>query len=230
MWGKNISSVKLRIEIELCQFERNKWLMRTDTGCTCRVACTSLPFCCISPRVRCPPARGIEPWKMLPLRPMIEGSKEGRSPETTQCLIPVLKGNTGALSLDGIVTIYYPGQEMPLVPSCRGSIFSDFCPCPVDQLCGVARIVTGIFKVTLLRQQSHCWVSLPAFLGIFFPSSCPGFSSVLAWPAGIVRDPLAHMQGAGDLCVPLASWFLVDTASKTPSQFFNAFCNCNSLF
>lgn len=96
---------------------------------------------------------------------------------------------------------------------------SDFCPFPADQLCGVARIVTGISKVTLLRQQSHCWVFLPAFLGIFLPSSCPGLFSVLAWPAGIMRDPLAHVQRAGDLCVPLARWFLVDIASKTPSQF-----------
>lgn len=67
-------------------------------------------------------------------------------------------------------------------------------------------------------------VSLPAFLGIF----CPGLCSVLAWAAGIERDPLAHVQGAGDLCVHLGTQFY--TASKTQSQRFSAFCNCNSLF
>lgn len=186
--------------------------MRTHTGCTCRAAHTSLLFCCTSPGVQGPPAHGIEPvrqWGNLLC-------KEGRNPETAQCSIPVLKGNTGVPSLDEILTLLHPGQEMPLVPSCPGSIFSDSCPFPAVQLCGVARIVTGIIKVTLLRQQSHCWVS--ACLSGHLP---PIFLSwaLLAWPAGIVRDPLAHVQRAGIAVFLLPDDFWLTLPAKHQANF-----------
>lgn len=199
--------------------------MRTHTGCTWRAAHTSLLFCCTSPGVQGPPAHGIEPvrqWGNLLC-------KEGRSPETAQCSIPVLKGNTGVPSLDEILTLLHPGQEMPLVPSCPGSVFSDSCPFPAVQLCGVASIVTGIIKVTLLRQQSHCWVSacLSEHLPPIFLSWALSSLGLTCWNC---ERPSGTRAEGWDCCVPLARWFLVDTASKTPSQFFSAYYNCSSLF
>lgn len=145
------------MKIETCQSKRNKWMMRwTDTKLYLSSLCMHLfHFAVLLYHMW--NMHGIHPFEMLPLRLMIELlMQERQSPATTQVVNSYTEGK------DRISFIRWDtGQEMSILTSCTDSIFSDFYPCPVDQLSVVARMLTGIIKGTLLRNPGS-WLSLSA--------------------------------------------------------------------
>lgn len=120
--------------------------------------------------------------KMLPLRLMIELlMQERQSPATAQVVNSYTEGKDWIPFMRWDINhSFITGQEMSLLTSCTAYMFSDFCPCPVDQLSAVARMLTGIIKGTLLRKPESL-LSLSACPSRYLPYHLLALGSLLLW-------------------------------------------------